>query len=167
MVVKCKSFGLFGIDSYPVEVEASVSRGLATFELVGLPDTAVKESRDRVRDAFRNSGFEFPVSRLTVNLAPADTKKAGAIYDLPIFVSILKVTGTLRANIDDCAFIGELGLSGEVRPVNGILPMAIEAKKNKIKRLFVPAKNACEGAVAEGIEVYPVNNVNELYEHLN
>lgn len=165
MVVKCKSFGLFGIESFPVEVEASISRGMAAFELVGLPDTAVKESRDRVRDALRNSGFEFPASRLTVNLAPADTKKEGAMYDLPIFVSIMRATGALTENLDDCAFLGELGLSGEVRPVNGVLPMTIEAKKNKVKRFFVPAANACEGAVIDGIEVYPVSSVNELYDH--
>lgn len=165
MVFKCKSFGLFGIDSYPVEVEASISRGQAAFELVGLPDTAVKESRDRVRDAFRNSGFEFPISRLTVNLAPADTKKEGAMYDLPIFVSILKATGALTSEIDDCAFLGELGLSGEVRAVNGVLPMTIEAKKNGVKRFFVPAANAAEGAVINGIECYPVRTVNELYDH--
>ena len=166
MVFKCNSFGLFGIDSYPVEVEASVSRGMAAFEIVGLPDTAVKESRDRVRDAFCNSGFEFPVSRITVNLAPADTKKEGALYDLPIFVAIMKAAGILKANTDDCAFLGELGLSGEVRSVNGILPMTIEAKKTGVKNLFVPAANAFEGAVIEGINVYPVRTVNELYDHL-
>lgn len=165
MVVKCKSFGLFGIESYPVEVEASVSGGVAAFDIVGLPDTAVKESRDRVRDAFRNSGFEFPISRLTVNLAPADTKKEGAMYDLPIFVAILKASGGLSERLDDCAFLGELGLSGEVRSVNGVLPMTIEAKKNNIKRLFVPAANAAEGAVIDGVEVYPVRTVNELYDH--
>lgn len=167
MVFKCKSFGLFGIDSYPVEVEASISRGVATFDMVGLPDAAVKESRDRVRDAFKNCGFEFPISRITVNLAPADTKKEGPIYDLPIFVSILKATGKLRANIDDCAFLGELSLSGELRSINGVLPMTIKAKECGVKRIFVPHGNAAEGAVVRGIEVYPVKSVYQLYQFFN
>lgn len=166
MVVKCNSFGLFGIDSYPVEVEVSLSRGIAAFDMVGLPDTAVKESRDRVRDAFKNCGFEFPVSRITVNLAPADTKKEGPIYDLPIFVAFLIATGNLSADISDCAFLGELSLSGEVRGINGVLPMAIKAKECGIKRLYVPAENACEGAVVKGIEVYPVKSVYQLFLHL-
>lgn len=165
MVVKCKSFGLFGIDSYPVEVEASLSRGTASFDIVGLPDTAVKESRDRVRDAFKNCGFEFPISRITVNLAPADTKKEGPIYDLPIFMAILKATGNLSVRFDDCAFLGELSLAGEVRSVNGILPMTIKAKECGVKKLFVPAENAAEGAVVSGIEVYPVNSVYDIIQH--
>ncbi len=165
MVVKCNSFGLFGIDSYPVEVEASLSRGTAAFDIVGLPDTAVKESRDRVRDAFRNCGFEFPISRIVINLAPADTKKEGPIYDLPIFMALLKATGNLNAKFDDCAFLGELSLSGDVRPVNGILPMTIKAKECGIKHLFVPAENAAEGAVIAGINVYPVSSVYQLFMH--
>ncbi len=166
MVVKCNSFGLFGIDSYPVEVEVSISRGIAAFDMVGLPDTAVKESRDRVRDAFKNCGFEFPISRITVNLAPADTKKEGPIYDLPIFIAFLIATGNLSADISDCAFLGELSLSGELRAINGVLPMAIKAKECGIKRLFVPAANAREGAVVKGIEVYPVKSVYQLYLYL-
>lgn len=166
MVVKCNSFGLFGIDSYPVEVEVSLSRGIAAFDMVGLPDTAVKESRDRVRDAFKNCGFEFPTSRITVNLAPADTKKEGPIYDLPIFVAFLIATGNLSIDISDCAFLGELSLSGELRGINGVLPMTIKAKECGIKRLYVPAANACEGAVVEGIDVYPVKSVHQLFLHL-
>jgi magnesium chelatase family protein len=154
------------MDSYKVEVEASLFKGLGAFDLVGLPDAAVKESRDRVRNAFTNCGFDFPTSRLTVNLAPADIKKEGPIYDLPIFIAILKATGNLRANINNCAFLGELSLSGDVRSINGVLPMAIEAKKCGIKKLFVPAENAQEGAVVDGIEVYPVRSVYQLYQHL-
>lgn len=165
MVFKCKSFGLFGIDSYPVEVEASITDGVETFDLVGLPDTAVKESRDRVRNAFINSNFEFPFNRITVNLAPADTKKEGPIYDLPIFISILKAVGELKVYTDDCAFLGELSLSGELRGINGVLPMAIKAKECGIKRLFVPANNAKEAGVIGGIEIYPVKTVLQLFRH--
>lgn len=165
MVVKCKSFGLFGIDSYPVETEASVTPGLPAFDIVGLPDTAVKESRDRVRSAIKNSGFDFPAARITVNLAPADIRKEGPIYDLPILISILKATGQLCANTDSCAFLGELSLGGELRGVTGILPMAIKAAQTGIKELFVPVENAGEGAVVEGVEVYPVKSVFDLYRH--
>lgn len=167
MVFKCKSFGVFGVDSYPVEVEASVSRGLAAFDMVGLPDTSVKESRDRVRSAFKNCGFDFPVSRITVNLAPADMKKEGPVYDLPIFIAILKATGVLTADISDSAFLGELSLSGELRRINGVLPMAIKARECNIKKLYVPYDNAAEGAVVQGIEVYPVRDVSQLYFHLS
>ena len=165
MVVKCKSFGLFGVESYPIDVEASITRGTGAFDIVGLPDAAVKESKDRVRTAFKNCGFEFPVSRITVNLAPADTKKEGPIYDLPIYMALLKATGNLTADYSDCAFLGELSLSGEVRPINGVLAMTITAKENNVKRLFVPADNAIEGAVVDGIEVYPVKSVYQLYQH--
>ena len=112
MVVKCNSFGLFGIDSYKVEVEATVAMGMPAFDIVGLPDTAVKESRDRVRSAMKNCGFTFPSARITVNLAPADIRKEGPIYDLPILIAILKSTGQFNSNISDCAFIGELSLGG-------------------------------------------------------
>lgn len=166
MVVKCNSVGLFGMDGYMVEVEADVSGGMAAFEIVGLPDAAVRESRDRVRTAMHNCGFGFPVSRITVNLAPADIKKAGPLYDLPILIAIMKATSQISAPIDDCAFIGELSLSGEVRSVNGVLPMAIKAKESGIKKLFVPCEDAVEGAVVEGLEVYPVKDVPGLVAHL-
>lgn len=167
MVNICKSFGLFGMDSYLVEVEASLVKGLPAFDLVGLPDTAVKESRERVRNAFKNCGFEFPLSHLTINLAPADTKKEGPIYDLPIFIAILKAIGQLKVNTDDCGFLGELSLSGDVRSINGVLPMAIKAQKCGIKKLFVPIENAQEAAVVEGIDILPVKNVYDLCQHLN
>lgn len=165
MVVKCNSFGLFGIDSYKVEVEASISNGGQQFDMVGLPDTAVKESKDRVRNAFKNTGFQFPITHITVNLAPADYKKEGSIYDLPIYMALLKATGNLHADLSDCAFLGELSLSGELRGINGVLPMAIKAKECGIKRLFVPSENAVEGAVVDGIEVYPVDNVYNLVQY--
>ncbi len=166
MVVKCSSVGLFGMDGYMVEVEADVSSGIAAFDIVGLPDAAVRESRDRVRTAMHNCGYGFPVSRITVNLAPADIKKAGPLYDLPILVAIMRATAQINADISDCAFLGELSLSGEVRSVCGVLPMAIKAKEAGIKKLFVPYEDSAEGAVVEGIEVYPVKNVPQLIAHL-
>lgn len=162
MVVKINSMGIYGIESYAVCVETDIARGMPAFEIVGLPGTAVKESRDRVRSAIKNSGFTFPSQRITVNLAPANIKKAGALYDLPILISILTATGALTDTFDDAAFIGELSLAGEVRPINGVLPMTLEAKSLGFNRLFIPAENAAEGAVVEGIEIYPVKNVKSL-----
>lgn len=166
MVFNCRSFGLIGIDSYAVEVEASILEGQESFDVVGLPDTAVKESRDRVRNAFVNNGFTFPDSRVTVNLAPADTKKEGPIYDLPIFVSILKAVGLLYNTTEHCGFLGELSLAGDVRGVNGVLPMTIMAKESGIKELYVPEDNAKEACFIDGIDVYPVRNVMQLFRHL-
>ena len=166
MVVKCNSLGLFGMKTYGIEIEADLSHGVPAFEIVGLPDTAVKESRDRVRSAMRNCGFDFPASRLILNLAPADIKKEGPLYDLPILISVLKATRMITANTDDSAFIGELSLSGELRRVNGVLPMAIAARQQGLRKLYVPADNANEGAVVGDIEVYPVRDVYELIDHL-
>lgn len=166
MVVCCNSLGLIGLETFLVEVESDVTDGVALFDIVGLPDTAVKESRDRVRAAVKNSGFEFPFGRITVNLAPADIKKEGPIYDLPIFVSLLKATGQIAMDISDSAFLGELSLSGAVRRINGVLPMALKASEAGLKKLFIPKENASEGAVVKGIEIYPVKNVQELILHL-
>lgn len=166
MVVKCKSMGLFGLSTYAIEIEGDLSRGMAAFDIVGLPDTAVKESRDRVRSAMKNCGFEFPNSRLIINLAPADIKKEGPLYDLPILITVLKASRQITADTSDAAFIGELSLSGELRGINGVLPMAIAARQLGLKKLYVPATNANEGAVVEGLEVYPVHSVFELMDHL-
>ena len=166
MVVKCNSLGLFGLKTYAIEIEADLSRGVAAFDIVGLPDTAVKESRDRVRSAMKNCGFAFPNARLIINLAPADIKKEGPLYDLPILIAVLKVTRIITANTDDAAFIGELSLSGKLRRINGVLPMAIAARQQGMKRLFLPAANANEGAVVSGLEVYPVRDIYELLDHL-
>ena len=166
MVVKCNSLGLFGLSTYAIEIEGDLSRGMAAFDIVGLPDAAVKESRDRVRSAMKNCGFEFPNSRLILNLAPADIKKEGPLYDLPILITVLKATRQINANTDDAAFIGELSLSGDLRGVNGVLPMAIAAREQGLKKLYVPAVNANEGAVVKGLEVYPVHNIFELLDHL-
>ena len=166
MVVKVRSMGIFGMDSFEVQVETDMSKGLYSFDVVGMPDLSVRESRDRVRSAIKNSGFEFPCCRIVVNLAPADIKKRGALYDLPIFVSVLIAARAIDPDIEDSAFIGELSLGGELRPVSGILPMAIEAKRLGMKRFFVPAENAAEASIVEGIDIMPVNTVQELVMYL-
>lgn len=167
MVVSCLSLGTIGMESFLVTIEADISQGFPAFEMVGLPDTAVKESRDRVRSAIHNCGFVFPDQRITVNLAPADIKKEGPLYDLPIMIALLLVTRQINADIKNSAFIGELSLSGNIRRVNGVLPMAIKAKEEGIKNLYVPYENAKEGAVVQGINVYPVKNLYQLVAHLN
>ena len=166
MVSRCFSMGINGMMAFTVEIEADVSSGMPAFELVGLPDTAVKESRDRVKSAIGNCGFDFPISRIIMNLAPANMKKEGPIYDLPLFITILKSTSQLKANTDDCVFLGELSLSGNLRSVKGVLPMAIHAKQEGFKRIFLPRANCDEAAVVEGLEVYPADTVFEVLEHL-
>ena len=166
MVSRVRSLGLHGIGGYEVSCECFLSNGLPGFDVVGLPDAAVKEARDRVRAAIKTAGLSFPVSRLTINLAPADTKKAGTVYDLPILLGILLCNGTLKRLPDSAAFIGELSLTGELRPVRGALPMALHAAKCGIKELFVPAENALEAAFARDVAVYPVRNVAQLLRHL-
>ena len=158
--------GLFGIDAFAAEVETYISEGLPKFDIVGLPDSAVRESRDRVRAALTNCGFSFPPSRITVNLAPADIKKSGVLYDLPILLSVLAKSGQLNADFDGLMFVGELSLSGEIRPAAGVLPMVIKARELGFKGIFIPEKNAPEGAVVEGIEVYPAKNVLNVVDHL-
>ena len=166
MFSSIKSYGVSGIGGYGVSVEVYISSGMPAFEVVGLPDTAVKEARERVRAAIKNRGFRFPVSRLTINLAPADKKKAGTVYDLPILMGILSAAGDIKAPGDDCAFFGELSLTGELRPVMGALPMALAAQREGVKKLFVPAANAAEAAFAQDVEVYGVKDVTELIAHL-
>lgn len=161
-----KSVGIFGLNSYMLEIEADVSGGLPAFDVVGLPDAAVKESRDRVRAAIKNCGYKFPTGRITVNLAPADKKKEGAVYDLPILISILIASKQLECDTKNCAFLGEVSLDGQVRSINGVLAMVITAKQNGISNIFVPFDNATEGAAVEGINVYGIKNVKELIDHL-
>ena len=155
MFGKFRSAGLFGMDAFIVEVEASILSGLPRFDIVGLPDAAVKESRERVRSAIQNCGFEFPQVHITVNLAPAEMKKAGVLYDLPIFLSILSASGQLTSDTSDCMFVGELALSGDIRPANGVLPMVIKARQCGLKSVFVPAANAAEGAVVSAWRAGP------------
>lgn len=167
MFSQLKSLGLYGLDAYAVGVEADISQGLPSFDVVGLPDTAVKESRERVRSSIKNCGFDFPVSRITINLSPADIKKEGPVYDLPMLIAILCATRQLDGDFNDCAFAGELSLSGEIRPVSGILPMAIKAKESGFKHFFIPYSNAAEGSVVDGIEILPVKNIAQLINHIN
>ena len=166
MFAKVNSFGIYGVGGYPVTVEVDLSNGLPAFDIVGLPGPAVKEARDRVRAAIRNSGFQYAPSRLTVNLAPADLPKAGPVYDLPILLGILAATGQLKRIPEDAAFAGELSLEGELRPSAGILPMAIEARSRGIRTFFVPEQNAREGAFVQGVDVVPVKDVRQLAEML-
>lgn len=166
MFSRISSMGLFGMDSYTVEVEADLSQGLPRFDIVGLPDAAVSEAKNRVRSAIKNTGFSFPVSRITINLAPADTKKEGPVYDLPILIALLTASEQLRCKTEGCAFIGEVSLDGLVRRVNGALPMVIAAAKAGIKTVFVPLDNAAESSVVQGVEVIPVKTVTQLIKHL-
>lgn len=157
------SAALLGIDAYAVNVEVDLSSGLPAFDIVGLPDSAVKESRERVRTAIKNTGLSFPTKRITVNLAPADTKKEGASFDLPIAAGILTAMGTLPAEaLDEYLLAGELSLDGSLRPVNGILPMVYGALQNGITKCFVPYENAEEAALVEGMEVYPLHSLRQL-----
>ncbi len=167
MFASLKSMGLHGIDGFMVEVEADLSQGLPGFDVVGLPDAAVRESRDRVRAAMKNAGYTYPVSRIPVNLAPADVKKEGSVYDLPLLLALLCASGQLRADLTRAAFVGELSLQGAVRPVRGVLPMTIAARDAGIAEVYVPAENGTEAAVVDGIRVYPVETLDQLIAHLN
>lgn len=166
LLAKIKSAGLFGIEGYPIDVEVDISNGLPAFDIVGLPDTAVKESRERVRAAIKNSGLEFPIKRITVNLAPADTKKEGPSYDLAIAMGILFATGQIPMNPDwDIVFLGELSLDGSLRPVTGILPMLVDIGK-KHQKFIIPAANTNETLHIKGIEVYAAYSLGEIVENM-
>ena len=166
MYAKVHSVGLFGMESYMVETEADVSGGLPVFEIVGLPDKSVSEAKNRIRSAIKNSGFDFPQSRITVNLAPADVRKEGSVYDLPMLIALLIAAKQLRCNTDLCAFLGELSLDGSLRRINGALPMVICAMEHGIRSVFVPAENAAECAVVRGIDVYPARHITDVFLHL-
>lgn len=166
MVCYSNSIGIFGLETFMVKVEADVAMGFPGFDIVGLPDASVKESRDRVRSALRNCGFEIPDGKITINLAPAHIRKEGSVYDLPILMALLKYSGQLIADINSSVFIGELSLAGEVRGVTGVLPMTMKVKEEGFKNIYVPYANKNEGAVVKGINVYPVKNLNQLFEHL-
>lgn len=144
-----------------------LSQGLPRFDMVGLPDAAVKESRDRVRAAVKNCGFRFPLGRIVANIAPADVKKEGPLYDLPLFLAVLQASEQLKADLSPFVFFGELSLDGELRPVKGVLPMTMKAKEDGFSAVFVPTPNAAEACVVEGISVYPIKNVKEIIFHLN
>lgn len=167
-LAKVNSMGLNGIDGYIITVEVDISNGLPAFDIVGLPDASVKESKERVKAAIKNTNFICPVKRITVNLAPADRKKEGPLYDLPITIAILSASGQILNDVlNDCAFIGELSLDGTLRPVSGILPMVISAKNFGIKTVFLPVGNANEAAVVDGIDVIAVKTLTDIVKHLN
>ena len=167
MICSIRTLGIHGIQGSVITTECYISNGLPGFDIVGLPDAAVKEARERVRAAAKSSGLTFPVSRITVNLAPANVKKTGSHYDLPILLSILCATRVIRRPTFDNAFIGELGLDGKLRPVCGVLPMALAAKREGVKVIYVPSENAAEATLADGPTVYGVRTLKELAEALN
>jgi len=163
MISKVKSFGINGVDGFIVDVEIDISKSLPGYVLVGLPDASVKESKERVQSAIRNSGIMFPLGKVVVNLAPADMPKVGVVYDLPIALGILAATGVVEEGIlQEYAFVGELSLNGEIRRINGVLPILITAKQLGIKKVVVPAENAHEASFIEGIEVYTAENLSQV-----
>ena len=166
MVSRMMSFGLIGLEAFPVTVEVDLSSGLPAFEIVGLPDAAVKESKERVRSAIKNSGYNFPPKRITVNLAPADVRKVGPIYDLAILMGFLACDGVIPGSPTDLGFIGELSLMGEVRPVKGVLPMVLKAREMGCRALVIPAENASEVQYIDQIDLYPVSHVQQVVKLL-
>jgi magnesium chelatase family protein len=166
MLAKVTSCAVVGLEGVLIEVEVDISRGLPSMTIVGLPDAAVQESRERVRAAVKNSGLPFPTERLTVNLAPADIRKAGPAYDLPIALGILLASQQIYGNVEQCIVMGELSLDGGVRHVSGALPMASLAKKEGYLTLFVPAEDAPQAALIEGLTVYPVESLLQLVDHI-
>ncbi len=168
MLAKVQSAAVLGIDAYIVKVELDVSEGLPSFNTVGLPDVAIKEAKDRVSAAIKNSTFVFPIKRITANLAPADIRKEGSAFDLPLAVAVLAATGQVSmAVLDRYAILGELGMDGSVRPIKGALPIAVGVRDNNIRGLILPQDNVKEAAVVNDIEVYPVRNLRETVELLN
>lgn len=166
MFAKIKSLGLFGLNAFPVDVEVDISKGMPHFDIVGLPDIAVKESRERIRAALYSIAVNLPPKHIVVNLAPADVKKSGTMHDLAILVGILKSMGQLSVPMNNKFFIGEVSLSGEVRSVNGVLPMTILARNLGVEELYVPADNAAEAATIQDVKVFGVHNIGELLDHL-
>ena len=163
-----KSMSLAGIDGYLIYVQVDVSSGMPGWDIVGLPDVSVKESKERVRTAIKNSGYELNSRKITVNLAPANTKKEGSFFDLPIAIGILVCTEVILENIpENIAFVGELSLDGKLNKINGILPMCIEAKKLGISKIIVPLENAKEASVVSGIEIYGAETLTQVVKFLN
>ncbi len=168
MLATIESATVIGVDACRVHVEIDVSRGFPTFQLVGLPDASIRESRDRVRAAMRNCSYEFPISRITINLAPGDVRKAGPAFDLPIAVGILKATGIVTRNdFSGLVHVGELSLDGSIQPARGVLPIAAEARRNGARALLLPHDNLAEAAVVSGLRLLPVRTLSEAVERLN
>ena len=163
-----KSMSLIGIEGYLIDVEVDVSAGIPSWEIVGLPDTSVKEAKERVRTAIKNSSYELFSRKIVVNLAPANIKKEGSIFDLPIAVGILKGLEIIsQKESEDVLMIGELSLNGNLNPINGALPMCIEAKKQGIKKIILPKQNEKEASIINGIEILGANNLSEVVQYLN
>ena len=166
MFARVNSFGVQGLSGFAVTAEADISGGLPQFSIVGLPDSAVKEAADRVRSAAKNLGFAWPASRITVNLAPARLRKTGPVYDLPVLLALLCASGQLPSLDERFAFVGELSLNGALRPVTGMLPMALAAAEAGVTHLFVPAENAAEAAAVEGLTVLGAADAAQVVAHL-
>lgn len=166
MLSKITSFALCGLEGVPVEVETDVNKGVVSYDLVGLPSASVKESKDRVESAIKNSALYFPVNKITINLAPADIKKDGSHFDLPLAISILKASDQLTADTDGIVFLGELALDGALRPVTGIMPVLISAKAKGFTRFIVPAGNANEASYLEGTRVYALSSLRDTVDLL-
>jgi magnesium chelatase family protein len=168
MLSKILSGSTYGVDAYVVEVETHIEKQIPSFSIVGLPDNAVRESRERVTAAIKNCGFEFPTKKITINLAPADIKKEGSAFDLPMALGILAATEQVAHDVlEDFVLVGELALDGTLRPVHGALPMALEVRKRKIRGMVVPKENGREAAMVDGIAVYPVSSLKEAVEFFN
>jgi magnesium chelatase family protein len=168
MLARVRSAAVFGIEASPVSIEVDVSNGLPCFTVVGLPDAIVRESRDRIRSAIRNSGYEFPVRKITVNLAPADVRKAGASFDLPIALGVLAACGVIdRRDVKDVLILGELSLDGGIQPARGVLPIAVAARRQQFSGLLLPLANGQEAAVVDGLLFYPVRSLTEAVGSLN
>ncbi|MBP1927372.1 magnesium chelatase family protein [Sedimentibacter acidaminivorans] len=168
MLSKLKTCVLYGLEGYGIDVETDLSNGLPGFTIVGLPDISIRESKERVRSAIKNSGYKFPVSRITVNLAPANLKKEGSQIDLPIAIGILAASKIVEKVIkDDTCIIGELSLDGKINAIEGALPMVISMRNNNFKRVIIPVDNKEECGVIEGIDIIPVSNLNDLVDYIN
>ena len=168
MLSKVLSYGLQGLEGFPITVEIDLSNGLPSFDIVGLADTAVKESKERVKAGIKNSGFEYPVSKITINLAPADIKKEKAIFDVAISVAILTAKGLIKLDkINNCIFLGELSLDGSVQRIQGLLPILISARSAGYKKFVIPYDNRLEASFISGIDIIAVKNLKELVEYLN
>lgn len=162
-----KSMSLHGLDGYLVDVQVDVSAGMPCFEIVGLPDITIREAKERIKTAIKNSGFNLYSRKIIVNLAPATKRKEGSLFDLPIAIGILKANEIIYGNIEDIVFIGELSLDGRINKVNGVLPMCIELSKLGVKKVVLPKDNAKEVSVVNEIEIIPVMSLKEIIDYLN
>ena len=167
-LTQVKSMSLIGINGHLINVQVDVSNGIPTWDVVGLPDTSIKESKQRVYTALKNIGITLPSRKIIINLAPADLKKEGSIYDLPIAIGILCNLQIIpQKKLDSYMFIGELSLDGSLNKINGVLPMCIEAHNQGIKKVIIPYENRFEGALVKDLDIYPVKNINQIINHFN